>query len=136
MVYGNPGLIRRSSSFFILSDQCLFPGNQFIASHTSLISGKCIWYFVFDRTIIPVAFEQIQLEKTYRKNIQKKHTGSKTYTVHFISTFCCAKMSPTRETLAEKHEQDIITNFAACGENTFLRMELHEHRNLLLLRNR
>jgi len=37
--------------------------------------------------------------------------------------------------LAEKHEQDIITNFTVCGENTFLRVELHEYRNLLLFGN-
>jgi len=38
--------------------------------------------------------------------------------------FATAKTSYTRETLAERYEQDIITNLAVCGENTFLRMEL------------
>jgi hypothetical protein len=58
---GDPGLIRRSSSFFVFSDQYPLPGNQFIASDASLISGKCIWGFLFYCPTIPVAFGQIQL---------------------------------------------------------------------------
>jgi hypothetical protein len=44
-VYGRPGAFRRRSPFYVLADECVFPGNQLVISHVAfkgiMTTGHC-----------------------------------------------------------------------------------------------